>query len=256
MDQKALIFDLDGVLTGSKDLQLFPETIPLLKKLSDAGIPSFVATNNSRNPPEKILSQFQREGFDLDPDSLITPFLILEEILSREEFSSMHVIGEKSLEKFVQDRLKVNRSGKPGVLVGFDSRFNSESIVEGLNRLKDGAQLFSMNSTVLIRGDHGHYFPGPASVAAMYRAAFHGNLPCRFLGKGDSEYDRLLFSKIPRKPEEITFVSDDPWTDLEHYAEKGLQTVFITTGKYGIGDLKGSPFQPDRIVDSLDEILI
>ncbi|NPA51628.1 MAG: HAD-IIA family hydrolase [Aquificae bacterium] len=257
MDIKGFLIDLDGVLVKDKDFSVFEDAPEFIKKLRSNYIPFKIATNNSRIPPEDIAKILKNKGLPINKEDIFSPLSLAPKVLNEEYIKSIFVIGENTLVNYlkkhgfkIQDDPKVD-----AVLIAQDRNLDFEKLKIATTALKrHTAKLYAMNNNLLSQDGDGLLFPGVGAISKMFVYACTCNEDYTHFGKMSDIYNRYIFQSFNFPPEKLAIISDDLYIDLAGYKKLGLKTVFLTTGKYQISDIKEN-FEPDFIFDSLSELL-
>ena len=250
-----LLIDMDGVLTRDKELNPFPYASEFVRNLKSKGIPFRIVSNNSTRSPKEIVNTLREKGVPLDYGDLITPVALLPDFLRGEGVSKVFVIGTGMLRRFLEES-------------GFEVRedFEVDAVVVGQDRELDfrklktatsavflrGAKIVPVNLSRIVKDSDGLYFPGAGAVALslVHATGYRRELPN--LGKPSPKFIELALRGLPS--DYVFLVSDDIYTDLIGAKELGVRTVFMTTGKYGVEELKRAGFAPDFTLGGLREL--
>ena len=254
MSISGLIIDLDGVLTKSKDLEPFEDTIEFIEFLKERGIPFVIATNNSLFSPEELVYKMKEKGINININEIITPLRIIPDYLKRKKISEIYVIGSSNLIAFFKGLgFKVKNSYfVQAIIIGQDKEFNFEKIKIATTAVKENdAEILALNGNLITKDDDGLLFTGVGSVANMF--AYATKKSWTHFGKNSPEYNKKLLSNF-KDLNNLAIISDDLFTDLKPFKKLGLKTVFITTGKYKKADIP-KDWKPDIVVSSLTDFL-
>ncbi len=257
MDIKGFLIDLDGVLVKGKDFEVFEDAPLFIKKLRNNYIPFKIATNNSRIPPEEIAKRLKEKGLPVDKEDIFSPLSLAPKVLNEENIKNIFIIGEETLIEYMKKcGFKVlNEPKVDAVLVAQDRTLNFEKIKIATTALKrHSAKLYAMNNNLLSQDDDGLLFPGVGALSRMFVYACTCNEDYKHFGKMSDIYNKYIFQSFNFPPEKLAIISDDLYIDLAGYKKLGLTTIFLTTGKYQISDIK-EDLEPDLIFNSLTELL-
>ncbi len=257
MDIKGFLIDLDGVLVKGKNFEVFEDAPLFIKKLRNNYIPFKIATNNSRIPPEEIAKRLKERGIVVDKEDIFSPMSLVPKVLTEDGTKTIFIIGEETLVEYMQKKgFKI--LGEPrvdGVLVAQDRNLNFEKIKIATTALKrHGAKLYAMNNNILSQDDDGLLFPGVGALSRLFVYACSCNENYVHFGKMSDIYNKYIFQSFNFPPEKLAIISDDLYIDLAGYKKLGLTTIFLTTGKYQISDIK-EDMEPDLIFNSLSELI-
>ncbi len=257
MDIKGFLIDLDGILVKDKDFNIFDDAPEFIKKLRSNYIPFKIATNNSRIPPEEIAKNLKERGIPVDKEDIFSPLALAPKVLNEEGIKSIFVIGEQTLIDYLTKHgFKVMDDPKvDAVLVAQDRNLNFEKLKIATTALKrHTAKLYAMNNNLLSQDGDGLLFPGVGAISKMFVYACTCNEDYIHFGKMSEIYNKYIFQSFNFPPDKLAIISDDLYIDLAGYKKLGLKTIFLTTGKYQISDIKEN-FEPDLIFNSLSELI-
>ncbi len=257
MEIKGFLIDLDGVLVKDKDFNIFEDAPEFIKKLRSNYIPFKIATNNSRLPPEDIAKKLKEKGIPVDKEDIFSPLSLAPKVLNEDGINSIFVLGEDTLINYLkQYGFKiVNEPKVDAVLVAQDRHLNFDKLKIATTALKrHSAKLYAMNNNLLSQDGDGLLFPGVGAISKMFVYACTCNENYIHFGKMSDIYNKYIFQSFDFPPDKIAIISDDLYVDLAGYKKLGLKTIFLTTGKYQITDIKEN-FEPDLIFNSLKELL-
>ncbi len=257
MDIKGFLIDLDGVLVKGKNFEVFDDVPLFIKKLRNNYIPFKIATNNSRIPPEEIAKRLKEREIVVDKEDIFSPMSLAPKVLTEDGTKTIFIIGEETLVEYMQKKgFKILSEPRvDGVLVAQDRNLNFEKIKIATTALKrHGAKLYAMNNNILSQDDDGLLFPGVGALSRLFVYACSCNENYVHFGKMSDIYNKYIFQSFNFPPEKLAIISDDLYIDLAGYKKLGLTTIFLTTGKYQISDIK-EDMEPDLIFNSLSELI-
>jgi|GEM_PF-1298997 4-nitrophenyl phosphatase len=252
----ALIIDMEGVLVKGSDLVPIPNATSFIDEINTMGIPYKIATNNSTLMVEEIHQKLKGNGFNLGKEAIVSPISIcLSEFTSR-EIKNVMVLGSQSLKNILKKNgfQTVNDKSAQAILVGKMESLDLELLKNACEVLQEGKSILcGINNNRLVMDDDSRPYPGPGAIIHMLQFAVDYREPIIHFGKGSEKYDNILIKELGHNWTDVMMISDDPYTDLEHYQSKGCIGVFVTTGKYKRSHLKH--IQPHMSVDDVMEIL-
>ena len=250
-----LLIDMDGVLTRDKEFNPFPYAPAFIRNLKERGIPFRIVSNNSTRSPKVIVDLLRDKGIDLAYEDLITPVAVLPGYLRERSIGKVFVIGTPMLVDFLRESgFEVREDHEvDAVVIGQDKEIDFKKIKTATSAIfLKGARIIPVNLSRIVKDSDGLYFPGAGSTARMLAHATGYSEEIPNLGKPSREFIEMALKGLPR--ERVILVSDDIYTDLMGAKEIGLETAFMTTGKYGEEELKKADFTPDHVFHSLEEL--
>ncbi|WP_340694991.1 HAD-IIA family hydrolase [Hydrogenobacter thermophilus] len=249
-----LLLDLDGVLVKDKALNPFPDAVEFLRFLSDTGLPFKVVSNNSTRPPEEILQELKIKGVNLSKERLVTPLSVLPNYLREKGLFHIFVIGTPSLKSYLEREgfHAIENHNVQAVVIGQDRSLDFRKIKVATSAIfLSDAEIVPVNLSRIVKDDDGLYFPGAGSITQMLLHACNYNREVPNLGKPSKEFINYALRDMPEG--ETFLVSDDIYTDLIGAKDLGINTVFMTTGKYKREELLKTDFRPDFVFESLKD---
>ncbi len=253
---RGFLIDLDGVLVKADSFEPFSGAIRLITLLKEKKIPFLIATSNSKFSPEEISDRMKKKGFSVSPEDILSPLSVAPEYLKSAGIENIFVIGSQNLKDYLSKRdLKIkNDENVDCVLIGLDKEINFEKLKIATTALKrNKAKLYALNGNLISQDSDGRLFPGVGSIAYMLSYACSYDKNFKHFGKMSDIYNETAFNRLGVKQKDILMISDDLFVDLKGYKSLGLDTAFVTTGKYTEEDIKD--FKPDYTFHSLDELI-
>jgi 4-nitrophenyl phosphatase len=257
-DIKGFLIDLDGVIVKGKNFEIFEDAVYFFKILKKNYIPFKITTNNSRYPPFEIAKRLKEKGISLKEKDIVSPLSIAPEVFNQKNIKSLYIVGAETLKDYMKTKgFKILNSFEvDAVLIGLDKNFNFQKMKIATTAIKKhGAELFALNKNLISQDEEDKLlFPGVGSVATMFANACSIKEYQHF-GKGSKLYNKYVFDELSLPLDRLAIISDDLYTDLYNYKKYGLKTIFMTTGKYTISDIKSKDLEPDFIFNSLTELM-
>jgi HAD superfamily hydrolase (TIGR01458 family) len=259
----AFLFDLDGTLyTNDGPILGAVETIAELRRRQ---MPVRFITNTTRTNRRTVATRMRSYGFTVHDDELFTPAVAVRDVLRQH--------GIRTVAPFVptavlEDLVGVELCGGTapqqcdenpgGVLIGdLGDDWSNELLNEAFRYAMDGATLIALQKSRYFMGVAGLEIDAGAYVAALEYAVGAEALVC---GKPRAPFFdavvRSLGLASPRADaERPTMVGDDLWNDVEGAQRAGLAGWLVRTGKFREDVLAESSVVPDRIIDSVHDVI-
>jgi phospholysine phosphohistidine inorganic pyrophosphate phosphatase len=258
----AFLFDLDGTLyTGPRAI---PGAVDLLRALRQRSVPFHCVTNTTSRPRSGLVARMRGLGFEIEPEEIQTP-LIAAGALAREQGAGVIApfVAPETLEDLGGFTLTggtaaAGSSLHPDIVVVGDlgERWTFALMQQAFRYLLDGARLVALSrdrywmAATGLTLDAGPFVAGleyatgaAATVVGKPSSAFFHSA-VRGLGLGeDTELQR------------VAMVGDDIHSDVEGAQQVGCQGWLVRTGKYREAMLRESGILPDRILDSVADLL-
>lgn len=248
----AHLLDMDGVLV--RGAQPIPGAIDFVRRLVEEKIPFQILTNNSRFSPQDHADRLQALGFPVDQHCFYTSALATARFIAlQNKGASAYVIGEHGLTEALQSvGCRITQFSPDYVVLGEAMSFHYEQIVLGARLILKGSRFIGTNPDVNGPSEHGLH-PACGAIAALIEAAT-GKKPY-FLGKPNPFMMRSVLTKLNVRAADAVMVGDRMDTDVLAGLESGLRTVLVLSGVTQREDIEKFPFRPDRVVDSVVDLI-
>ena len=259
----AFLFDLDGTLyTNHGPIVGAVATIAELRRRA---LPVRFVTNTTRTNRRAVITRMRSCGFTVHDDELFTPAVAARDVLRQH---GIHTVAPFVPTALLEDLAGVELCGGTapqrcretpgGVLIGdLGDEWTNELLNEAFRYAMDGATLVALQKGRYFMGVAGLEVDAGAYVAALEYAVGAGALVC---GKPSAPFfDAVVGSLGPASPgtgrERPAMVGDDLWNDVEGAQRAGLAGWLVRTGKFREDALAESGVVPDRIIDSVHEVI-
>ena len=147
------------------------------------------------------------------------------------------------------------------VLLAIKKDFTSQEYADMIEFLLGGAELVGMHETSLYAKE-GRRYPGVGAILKMLEFATQKSY--RVVGKPNELFYQKALAKLKEQNpnaafDTITIISDDVTGDLVGAKQLGMQTIFVTSGKYRNAEeilphIK-EELRPDKVVHNIGELL-
>jgi len=251
--------DVQGTLISDIDKTPIRGSIEFVDALNKSNTPYMVVTNNTKKQSRDFYNYLQSIGFDFGFERYLDPLMVLS---YRVQHSSVAAYGS---EEFLQTLLSMGYNleyKKPDVvLIAIKEDFTSEEYAQMIELLLGGAKLVGMHETSIYAKNNRRY-PGVGAILKLLE--FAASVDYEVIGKPSvafyQEALRLLKKQnLDIEFEDITMISDDVKGDLGGAKELGMNSVFVTSGKYRCADEIVPSLQeglrPDFVYKDMQEIL-
>ncbi len=259
MRKIGFLLDLEGTIVRDKSYTPFEEALEFTRELDSKGIPWIVATNNSTEKPDQLLSILKSRGFNLTREKLLSPSAIASKVLKGEGVKSIYFLGTERVKEFFADEGFTVRDDHmvDAVVVGRDRDISYKKLKVATSAIVlNRARLFSFHMNRIILDPDG--LVGPSVGAVAKALSYAGNVEVFPFGKPSENYFKVAFELLGiEEPERVYMVSDDPFSDLaEGKRNTGFKTVFVLSGKYkdpSIVEEIEEELRPDYIFRDISE---
>jgi HAD superfamily hydrolase (TIGR01450 family) len=253
----AFLIDRDGVLRFAKGGELIPGAREWMQRLSESGIPYLIATNHTTSSPETGARELEHLGFPVQTGHMHTPLTILEEVFSRHPPGKIFIRSAPDLMIYLESLGLDLTAGHDAdtVLLGFDQKMDYRALSVAISAiLNHGAQFIALHENRIYRNATGDVEPG---LGAWVRAVEYATgVPARIIGKPNPYYYQAALRRLGSGASETLMISDDPLGDLAGAKQCGIQTVFVTSGKYqdcSVLDSLDRSLHPDLIIPTISD---
>jgi len=251
--------DVQGTLISDTDKSPIRGSIEFIEKLNTHNIPYMVVTNNTKKASKEFYEYLQSIGFHFSFDKYLDPLMLLE---SRVDKTSVAAYGAKEFIETLEGMGYIlNFTNPKTVLVATKENFMPEEYAQMIEFLLAGASLVGMHETSIYAKNDKRY-PGVGAVLKLLEFATSssyyvvGKPSLAFYNEG---LQRLQLQDATATFEKIKMISDDVKGDLGGAKELGMETLFVTSGKYKteeeIVPLLDEALKPDVVYADMQEIL-
>ena len=246
------LVDMDGVLV--REGTVIEGAARFLDALRAAGRRFLVLTNNSIYTPRDLSARLATMGLDVPEDELWTAALATAAFVqSQRPNGSAFVLGEAGLTTALHAVGYVLTDREPDyVILGETRTYSFEAITTAVRLIAAGSRFLAANPDATGPSPEG-ILPATGSVAQLIRHAT-GKAPY-FVGKPNPLMVREGLNKIEGHSEATAMVGDRMDTDVVAGIEAGLETILVLTGVTRREDVERFPYRPDRIVDSVADLV-
>ncbi|MDA7817869.1 HAD-IIA family hydrolase [Sulfurimonas sp.] len=251
--------DVQGTLISDKDKSPIPGSIEFIDMLNDKKIPYMIVTNNTKKSSQDFYMYLKSIGFNFEMDKYIDPLMLLESRVSKDAVAAYG--ADEFLHTLQTMGYIFDYENPKTVLIAIKEDFNANEYSQMIDFLLSGASLVGMHETSIYAKNNKRY-PGVGAVLKLLE--FATSVEYDVVGKPSKAfYDeslRLLKKQdINANFSDITMISDDVKGDLGGAKEMGINTIFVTSGKYKtkeeIVPLLKEELRPDYIYADMQEIL-
>ncbi len=238
--------DVQGTLISDEDKSPIRGSIEFINELNEQNIPYMIVTNNTKKASRDFHAFLNSLGFNFSFEKYLDPLMLLEERVSKEAVAAYG--ADEFLKTLKSMEYKPNYETPKTVLIAIKEDFSSLEYAQMIDFLLAGANLVGMHETSIYAKNSKRY-PGVGAILKMLE--FATSCSYSVVGKPSvAFYDEALMRLQKQQHKagfsDITMISDDVKGDLGGAKEMGMETVFVTSGKYKTAD---------EIVPHLEEAL-
>jgi len=252
MLRKGFLIDMDGVMyRGSQLIEGADEFVRLLR---DQEIPFMFLTNNSQRTRRDVATKLERMGIDVEEEHIFTCAMATARFLAQQKPNgTAFVIGEGGLMQALhQNGFSIVDHDPDYVVVGEGRTITFEMIETAVRMVCAGARLIATNMDPNCPTQNG-IRPGCGAIVAMIEAAT--GRKAFSVGKPNPIMMRMARKELGLSAEETIMVGDTMETDILGGLQMGYRTILVLSGGTSKEQLKEFSYQPDRVVNSIRDLL-
>ena len=251
---RVFFFDLDGVLSISKENPRYLGGREVIAKITKLGKRAFVLTNDSTHTRGEIHENLKKMGFNFDHEEILTSSYLTAMYL-HDKFgkASFFLVGEEGLRRELEAAGHEEILEKPdAVVVGFDRQLTYGKLDHAMRVLREGAVLVGSYGGAVYMSDHGPALSaGPIIKALEYASGRRAVM----IGKPSPRMFKLALQRAEEKPNRAVMVGDQLETDLLGAHRARVHTVLVLTGVETRETIRSSKLKPELVIENVDRLL-
>jgi len=250
--KKTYLVDMDGVLVHGKNA--IPGAVEFIKRLVAGGHKYLILTNNSRYTPTDLQHRLQTSGINVETSRIYSSALATAAFVhSQKPNGSAYVLGDSGLYQALADVGYTLTDYHPDyVILGETESYPYDKLVRATRLISADIPFIATNPDPSGPGEEG-MTPACGAVAAMIETAT-GFSPY-FMGKPNPLIMRSALRYLDEHSENAVMVGDRMDTDIKVGLESGLETILVLTGVTRPEMIKKFPYRPNKVVDSVADIV-
>ena len=254
-DKRLFLLDMDGTLYLDDDL--FPGTIPFLRRIREKGGRYLFLTNNSSRGADSYVEKLRRLGIGSVPEDFLTSVDALVLFLRKGDYQGkpLYVAGTESFRRQLRQAgfsVTSDREEAEVLICGFDTELTFQKLEDACILLNRGVEFLATNPDWVCPTWYG-YVPDCGSVCEMlYRAT--GRRP-RVIGKPQPEMVTLALERFSCAPQDACLIGDRVYTDIACGKNAGIDTVFVLSGEGVAADCEKYGVQPTWTLPNIQAVL-
>jgi 4-nitrophenyl phosphatase len=256
---RGVILDVDGTVVRGDEA--IPGAATGLELLAERGLRRLFVSNNPTAPPAAYVSRFDRAGFDVAADEVVTAGTVTTSYLAANHGDAVHyVVGEEGLRSLMTDAgltVTTEPTAAEVLVASIDRDFDYDRLAHALRILRDETVAFVGTDPDMVIPTAEGDVPGSGAVIHAIAGAA-GRDPDVVLGKPSRPARELVRSRLGIDPADCLVVGDRLDTDIAFGARAGMTTALVTTGVSDpdspAGNGADSGVQPDYVLNSLAEL--
>lgn len=252
MYRRGFLIDMDGVLYRGS--QMIDGAVEFIAKLRELEIPFLFLTNNSQRTRRDVATKLGRMGIDVEEEHIFTCAMATARFLAHQKpEGTAYVIGEGGLlQALHQNGYSIVDHDPDYVVVGEGRALTFEMMETAVRMVYAGAKLLATNLDPSCPTQNG-VRPGCGALVAMIEAAT--GRKAFSVGKPSPIMMRSARKELGLTAEETIMVGDTMETDILGGLQMGYRTILVLSGGTSREALQTYSYQPDRVVDSIRDLL-
>lgn len=225
---KGVFLDLVGTIVQGKNLKPYEGAIDKFNRLKEI-FKFCIITNNTTEKVESLRYKLQEKGFNLDNVILLTPLLILKNIL-KERSGKVFYIGSNAVrDTIIESGKEISEDGSI-VVVGLDYELDYKKLSNATKLLLKNAEFIGLHNNRLFQRENGVLEPSVGPILSFLQFAT-GRKPF-IIGKPEWNFYLAGLEMLNLKPDEVVVIGDDPISEVKSPKRIGIKTIFLKCGKY------------------------
>lgn len=249
---RGFLLDMDGVIYRGADP--IPGAIEFVNHLRATEVPFMFLTNNSQRTARDVATKLQRLGFQIEDRHIFTCAMATAQFLSGQKpGGTAYVIGEGGLLNALHAHgYAIVDHDADYVVIGEGRTISFEMIETAVNNVLSGGRLIATNPDPNCPTERGMR-PGCGAITAMIEKAT--GVQAFSVGKPSPIMMRAARKALGLSAGETVMVGDTMETDILGGVQMGYETVLVLTGGSSRADLKRYAYRPDRVVESIADLM-
>ena len=250
-EKRLFLLDMDGTLYLDDDL--FPGTVPFLRRIREKGGRYLFLTNNSSRGADSYVEKLRRLGIESVPEDFLTSVDALILFLRKGDYQGkpLYVAGTESFRRQLRQAgfsVTSDREEAEVLICGFDTELTFQKLEDACILLNRGAEFLATNPDWVCPTWYGSV-PDCGSVCRMLTTAT-GREPL-FLGKPRPAMAELALRRTGFAPEQAVIVGDRLYTDIACGVNAGIDSIFVLSGEGTEADIAQYGIHPTWIFSDI-----
>jgi len=249
---KAFVLDMDGtVFLGD---HLLPGAKQFTDYLKSSKIPYVFLTNNSSKHRGLYAQKLNQLGLEVEESQIFTSGEATIHFIQQKfpDILQIALYGTPALqEEFKGYGFTLTTTQPQAIVLGFDTTLTYDKLWQLCDQVRSGLPYFATHPDVNCPLENG-VMPDIGAMIAFV-AASTGRNPDYIIGKPNPPVVNALVRRLDLPAHQICMVGDRLYTDIA-LGKSGLRTVLVLSGETKEGDIPLSPYQPDLVVENLEDL--
>lgn len=250
--KRGFLIDMDGVIYRGGEL--IPGAVDFIHRLQRDRIPYLFLTNNSQRTRRDVAMKLNRLGVPTREQHVFTCSMATARYLARQKpGGTAFVIGEGGLLTALHKNGYAVVDHSPDyVVVGEGRTVTLEMLETATQMILDGAKLIATNLDPNCPTRLGTR-PGAGATVAYLETATGAK--AMNIGKPSPIMMRAARKELGLATSETIMIGDTMETDILGGVQMGYRTILALSGSTRSSDLHRFAYAPDRVVDSIAQLL-
>lgn len=247
------MIDLDGTMYQGR--QIIESAKTFIDECLLRNQPFLFLTNNSSRTQRQAAEHMLKIGYQgIKPEHFYTSAMAAADTAAKlYPMRRAYYIGEQGMREALEKRGFILDEEHPDfVFIGLNRHAGYEDYSRAVRHILNGAVLVGTNNDRILLSEKGANI-GNGSVVAMFE--YCTSRPALKIGKPYAPIFDAALAYCKAKREEVVILGDNLETDIQCGINAGVKTVLVTTGVHQRSDIERLNIVPDRVVDSLMELL-
>lgn len=246
------LIDMDGVIYRGSEL--IPGAKEFIARLLRDKIPFLFVTNNSQKTRRDVATKLNRLGMPIGEQHVFTCAMATARFLaSQRPGGTAFVIGESGLLNALHHNGYSLVDNKPDyVVVGEGRTLSFEMAEQAVQMILDGARLIATNPDPNCPTAKGTR-PGCGAVVALLETAT--GVKAFSVGKPSPVMMRAARKELGLDSAHTIMIGDTMDTDILGGVQMGYRTILTLTGTTQRADLSNFAWCPDRVIESIADLV-
>lgn len=250
-DIRCYMLDMDGTFyLGDK---LLPGALEFMDYLKMNDLDYLFLTNNSSKHADLYAEKIRRLGYDVPVEKIFTSGEATTIYLNKQKpGAKVYLVGTRALkEEFEKSGFTLTGDDPDYTVLGFDTTLTYQKLWKLCDLVRAGKPYIATHPDFNCPTETG-FMPDIGSFIALVEAST-GRRPDVIVGKPYKHIVEAVVEKTGFPLSQIAMIGDRLYTDIA-LGQAGITTVLVLSGETRLADLERSDFQPDVVVEDLEEL--
>ncbi len=249
-DCSALLLDIGGTLQIGDTVVDGARTF--IKTVKKKKIKTYVLSNTTSISADTISHKLNDIGLSLTTDEIITANTAALAYMQHEGIKNAFIIGtEEQKEEFKAAGIEIVTDQAEAVVISWDPELNYAKLTVADALIRRGARFIATNTDEHIVTSEG-LIPDAGGTIGFLKAVT--NQEPEMTGKPSKLMMDIVRERVGLPGYEMAIIGDQLDVDMKMAEDFGMTSVLVLTGKTKREDLQHHTYQPDYIVESIENL--